>query len=37
VENQDFPHGKFVLSPKFAGLRQNGGLKCRKHKIENET
>jgi len=26
VENQDFPHGKFVLSPKFAGLRQNGGL-----------
>jgi hypothetical protein len=26
VENQDFPHGKFVLPPKVAGLRQNGGL-----------
>jgi len=26
VENQDFPHGNFVLTPKFAVLRQNGDL-----------
>ena len=26
VENPDFPHGKFVLTPKSAVFRQNGGF-----------